>query len=149
MKDLPTILDTDVIHSVYGMTLRLWLPAVWVAIGAFIIYGHSIVAGVFQYDDLHAIVGNQRLQSLAQVPSYFNDPGAFSSLSFGGMFRPLLLTSYAVAAFGGLVFVAHPVNVEAATYVSSRSESMCTLFLLITLWIWCGGFDRSAWHASS
>jgi len=51
------------------MTFRLWLPAVWVAIGAFIIYGHSIVVGVFQYDDLHSIVGNQRLQSLAQVPS--------------------------------------------------------------------------------
>lgn len=168
------------------MTFRLWLPAVWVAIGAFIIYGHSIVVGVFQYDDLHSIVGNQRLQSLAQVPSYFTDPGAFSSLSFGGMFRPLLLTSYAItdavagqnpaayhfgnvaihalvgvlvtalllrlgsgaagAVFGGLVFVAHPVNVEAATYVSSRSESMCTLFLLITLWIWCGGPARSAWR---
>ncbi|MFP6643813.1 MAG: tetratricopeptide repeat protein [Candidatus Latescibacterota bacterium] len=162
---------------------RRWLPVAVVVVACFAIYGTSIRGGTFQYDDLHSIVGNQRLRTLAEVPSYFTDPGTFSSLTFGGMFRPLVLISYALthavagessvayhagnvvihalagilvttllarlgagtiaATLGGLWFVCHPVNTEAAVYVSSRSESMCTVFLLIGLHLWLGGATRS------
>ena len=80
----------------HEQTIKLWLPAGLVTIACFAIYGFSIVDGVFQYDDLHAIVGNSSLHSLAHIPSYFTDPGTFSSLTFGGMFRPLVLVSYAL-----------------------------------------------------
>lgn len=162
---------------------RRWLPVTVVVIACVAIYGSSIRAGVFQYDDLHSIVGNSQLRSLARIPSYFTDPGAFSTLTFGGMLRPLVLTSYALtdavagespaayhfgnvvihalagalvaslltrlgvvtiaAALGGLWFVCHPVNTEAVVYVSSRSESMCTVFVLIGMHMWLGGAARS------
>jgi len=162
---------------------RRWMLAGLVTLACFAVYGSSIVSGAFQYDDLHAIVGNTQLHALTKIPSYFTDPGTFSSLTFGGMFRPLLLSSYALthavavesaaayhfgnvlihavvgglvtvlllrlrtgrlAAFlGGLWFVVHPVNSEVAAYVSSRSESMCALFLLLTIHLWIDGSDRS------
>ncbi len=162
---------------------RRWLPVAVVVVACFAIYGTNIKGGTFQYDDLHSIVGNQRLWTLAELPSYFTDPGTFSSLTFGGMFRPLVLISYALthavagespvvyhagnvvihalagilvttllarlgagtiaATLGGLWFVCHPVNTEATVYVSSRSESMCTMFLLIGLHLWLGGATRS------
>ena len=163
----------------HEQTIKLWLPAGLVTIACFAIYGFSIVDGVFQYDDLHAIVGNSSLHSLAHIPSYFTDPGTFSSLTFGGMFRPLVLVSYALthaisgenpaayhlgnvvihatvgvlvaslllrlgagrlaAVVAGVWFIAHPVHAEVATYVSSRSESMCTLFMLLCVHLWIGG----------
>ena len=162
-----------------GVAARHWLLAGLVSVACFAVYGSSIASGAFQYDDLHSIVGNTQLHSLTKIPSYFTDPGTFSTLTFGGMFRPLLLSSYALtnavagespaayhlgnvlihavvgglvtflllrlraggpAAFlGGLWFVAHPVNTEVAAYVSSRSESLCTLFLLLTMYLWIGG----------
>jgi protein O-mannosyl-transferase len=76
--------------------MRPWLPFGVVTIACFVVYGASIGSGAFQYDDLHAIVGNTQLHSLTAIGSYFTDPGAFSKLSFGGMFRPLVLTSYAL-----------------------------------------------------
>jgi tetratricopeptide (TPR) repeat protein len=162
-----------------GEGQRAWLSFGMVPLACLLIYGASVGSGVFQYDDLHSIVGNRHLDSLKHVPSYFTDPGAFSSLEFGGMFRPLVLTSYALtktlvgdspmgfhlgnvlihalagllvvavlkrmgvgaptAVFAGLLFICHPVNTEAAVYVSSRSESLSTVFVLLSLYLWLGG----------
>ena len=59
----------------------------------------------FHYDDRHSIEHNKHLRSLANIPSYFVDPGTFSSERRGTMFRPLLLSSYAAnyAVHGGWV----------------------------------------------
>lgn len=78
--------------------MQVWrpLPMVLVLCAALAVSGPGLLRSAFQYDDLHAIVGNQHLHSLTQIPMYFTDPGAFSSLSFGGMFRPLVLVSYAL-----------------------------------------------------
>ncbi|MDP6016019.1 MAG: tetratricopeptide repeat protein [Candidatus Latescibacteria bacterium] len=166
---------------------RLRWTVVGVLLAALCTYGASIGSGIFQYDDLHSIVGNLRLRSLTHVPSYFTDPGSFTTLTFGGMFRPLVLLSYALtdALFGenaaayhfgnvaihaasgvavavvllrlgvggvvsglaALLFVCHPLNTEAAVYISSRAESMCTLFLLVSFYLWLGGSSqRSGWR---
>ncbi|MBT3342799.1 MAG: hypothetical protein HN712_12325 [Gemmatimonadetes bacterium] len=137
-------------------------------------HGRSM-GGVFHYDDLHSIVDNEHIRSLALIPALFTDPTTFSGLSFGAMFRPLVMLSYALtyAVFAlepgiylatnfilhvGVVLVClailrhfiadrflllgaaaligvHPVNVETVAYVSTRSESMCALFMLLGLWL--------------
>lgn len=50
----------------------------------------------FHYDDFHSIVENERLRSLAEVPSFFTDPTAFSAEPQNAMYRPLLLASFAL-----------------------------------------------------
>ena len=60
------------------------------------------VGGGFVYDDLHSVRDNSALTSLANVPRYFTDVGAFSSLDCR-LYRPVLLTTYAVdAAVSGM-----------------------------------------------
>jgi len=50
----------------------------------------------FHYDDFHSIVDNRHVRSLANIPQFFTDPQTFSMLTQRAMFRPLVLTSYAV-----------------------------------------------------
>jgi tetratricopeptide (TPR) repeat protein len=66
----------------------------------------------FHYDDTHSIVDNPHLRSLAQVPGFFVDPGAFSAMPEARMYRPLLLATYALNyALGGYaVWGYHLVN---------------------------------------
>lgn len=134
------------------------------------------LGGDFHYDDLHSIVGNHHIRSLALIPALFTDPTTFSGLSFGGMFRPLVMVTYTLtyvlvglsagaflltnlilhicatlmvrailcrffqqrlyALVPAALFAVHPVNVETVAYVSSRSESMCALFMFLTLWFY-------------
>ncbi|MED5415099.1 MAG: hypothetical protein VYC64_09125, partial [Candidatus Latescibacterota bacterium] len=62
-----------------------------------------IIDGGFHYDDLHSIVDNPHIRSLSLVPTLFTDPGTFSGLDFGGMFRPLIMLSYSLTfAVSGL-----------------------------------------------
>lgn len=64
-------------------------------------YGNSL-GGSFQYDDEHSIQQNIHLRSLRNVPRFFVDPGTFSVDAEKGMYRPLLLATYAVNyAIGG------------------------------------------------
>ncbi len=139
-----------------------------------LVYGRGI-DDPFHFDDMHSIVHNTNLRSLADVPRYFVDPGTFSVDSTLTMYRPLLLTTYAVnfavsgtqawsyhavnivvhgavviavfevlllllgspaaAALGALLFGVHPVHSEAVYYVSSRSESLAALFVLVALFL--------------
>lgn len=62
---------------------------------AAILYANAL-QNPFHYDDLHSIEHNRNLRSLGNIPSFFIDPGTFSSERRGTMFRPLLLSSYAV-----------------------------------------------------
>ena len=50
----------------------------------------------FHYDDHHSVQYNPHTRSLSNLPSFFVDPGTFSSRPSGFMFRPALLTSYAL-----------------------------------------------------
>ena len=43
------------------------------------------------------------------------------------------LTTRAVALITALIFALHPVQTEAVTYVTGRSSSLSTLFILLTL----------------
>ena len=50
----------------------------------------------FQYDDMHSIVDNPAVRSLGRIPSFFVDPGTFSGDPGIAMYRPLLVTSFAL-----------------------------------------------------
>ena len=56
----------------------------------------------FHYDDEHSIQNNINIRSLENIPSFFADPGMFSRDADKGMYRPLLLVTYALNyAVGG------------------------------------------------
>ncbi len=50
----------------------------------------------FHYDDSHSIVENYHIRNIAQVPQFFVDPQTFSREPAMAMYRPLLVTTYAV-----------------------------------------------------
>ena len=58
-------------------------------------------------------------------------PLALSSQPLALSSQPLALRSWALAA--GLVFVAHPLQTQAVTYIVQRMESLAALFYLLTL----------------
>ncbi|MFH1572278.1 MAG: hypothetical protein ABIL09_30080 [Gemmatimonadota bacterium] len=65
------------------------------------VYANSL-DGTFHYDDLHSIVENPHLRSLAQAGRFFTGTEAFSSDPGKGMYRPVLLVTYALNyRFGG------------------------------------------------
>ena len=68
------------------------LVYVLLAVGLFF----NALENPFHYDDRHSIEYNKHLRSLTNIPSFFTDPGTFSSERRGTMFRPLLLSSYAL-----------------------------------------------------
>ena len=128
----------------------------------------------FHYDDLHSIVENPHIRELRNIPAFFVDPTLFSAESGNAMYRPLLLSSFALnyaisghqvwsyhlgsillhlgcvllvweigrmllgsdaaAGTAALVFGLHPINTEPLNYISSRSEVLAGLFLLLGLW---------------
>lgn len=56
----------------------------------------------FHYDDIHSIVENPHVRSLVNIPAFFYRPDFFSEDPKGAMYRPLVLTSYALNyALGG------------------------------------------------
>jgi tetratricopeptide (TPR) repeat protein len=75
----------------------------WVLIAALCaaIYGGYLDNG-FHYDDEHSILHNPHLRQLGNIPDFFADPAQFSVDADKGMYRPLLLVSYALNfALGG------------------------------------------------
>ena len=50
----------------------------------------------FHYDDFHSIVHNPHIRALESVPLFFVDPSRFSLDEKQAMYRPVVLTSYAV-----------------------------------------------------
>ena len=80
-------------------TSRWWLSLLLLTA---LTHGGSLTHG-FHHDDRHSIVENHHLRSLTRVPAYFVDPGTFSGDPDVAMYRPLLLTTYALNyAAGGL-----------------------------------------------
>ena len=58
------------------------------------LYANSL-DNTFHYDDEHSIQKNIHVRTLENVPSYFVEPGMFSDDPAKGMYRPLLLVTYA------------------------------------------------------
>ncbi|MFH1572281.1 MAG: tetratricopeptide repeat protein [Gemmatimonadota bacterium] len=86
----------------------------WLAIAAVcaLVYSNSL-QGSFHYDDEHSVEQNINLRDLANVPRFFVDPAMFSVDADKGMYRPVLLVTYALnfAAGGFGVEGYHLVNV--------------------------------------
>ena len=160
----------------------------WLAISAavLIVYLPSL-NNAFQYDDLHSIVENPHIRSIANIDDFFWRPDMFTADPRSAMFRPLVLVSYALnhalggyqvvgyhgfniglhlancllvcalarryfadGAIGlasGLLFALHPISGEPVNYISSRSESLCALFSLLSLQLYCRARDRSETRA--
>ncbi len=74
--------------------LHLFYWAIIIALPV-LIYLNSF-PGQFHYDDLHSIVENPSIRAHANIPSFFIDPTAFTLDPEGAMYRPLLLTTYAL-----------------------------------------------------
>ena len=83
-----------------------------------LVYANSI-DNSFHYDDLHVLVENPHIEDVSLIPSFFTDPALFSRDADKGMYRPLLLTSFALNYLwsGRQVYSYHLVNilVHAAT----------------------------------
>jgi hypothetical protein len=74
-------------------TLLILLPV--------LVYMNSL-GNPFHYDESHSIVDNTHIRDLTNIPAFFHDPTLFSEDPENAMFRPLLLTSYALNyAVGG------------------------------------------------
>lgn len=67
------------------------------ALGAIVAisYGNGL-SGSFHYDDFHSLVANPHVRTLTNIPSFFVDPGLFSSDADKAMYRPMLLLTYAI-----------------------------------------------------
>jgi protein O-mannosyl-transferase len=72
--------------------LKIFLLFSAIAVGLYA----GTLAYPFHFDDLHSIQHNPHIRSLDNLPSFFTDLHTFSSERSGTMFRPLLLTSYAL-----------------------------------------------------
>ena len=78
-----------------------WVVSALVLTACVLCYANSL-GGSFHYDDFHSIVDNPGIRSLARVPAFFSDPSLFSSDAAKGMYRPILLTTFALNyAVGG------------------------------------------------
>lgn len=55
---------------------------------------------------------------------------------------------YSVGVIAGAVFGLHPINAEAVVYISSRSESLCALFYLLSLWFYARASPDTGKHRS-
>ena len=67
----------------------------------------------FHYDDLHSIVDNPHIRELKNIPAFFVDPTLFSVEPGNAMYRPLLLSTFALnyAISGYQVWSYHLVSV--------------------------------------
>ncbi|MHB8880791.1 MAG: tetratricopeptide repeat protein [Thermodesulfovibrionales bacterium] len=135
----------------------------------------------FHFDDSHAVVSNIYIRSLRNIPLFFRDAAAFSSLPANQTYRPVVLTSLALdhylgrgldpfyfhlsmfvlfvvqgllmfllyvrafslseehaanryAALGAVAwYMLHPANAETINYISARSDTLSTLFGLVSM----------------
>lgn len=98
-----------------------------------VVYASSVRNG-FHLDDFHSVVNNPHIRQLSAVPAFFGDAGMFSVNPGSAMYRPLLLSTFAVdyALFGGSAAGYHAVNILLHGLVA------------ITLLWWLGGMGVPA-----
>ena len=84
-------------------TMRPWM----LVLAAGLIVWAGTLHNSFHYDDVHSVVDNihLRITSFAAItqaiPTYLTDPGTFSIDADKGMYRPLLVTSFALNHLAG------------------------------------------------
>ena len=102
-------------------------------------YANSLDNG-FHYDDEHSIQRNIHIRDLGNIPLFFKDPSTFSVDHDKGMFRPLLLVTYALNyAWGGYeVFGYHLVN------LALHAATACLVMWLARLFGGGGGWALGA-----
>lgn len=83
--------------------ISYWVGVLCACLLAFFAYANAL-ENPFHYDDFHSIVDNENIRSIRSIPSFFVDPSAFSARPENAMYRPLLLSSfalnYAVSGYG-------------------------------------------------
>ena len=72
-----------------------WALTTGVALTLLLPYSNSFNNG-FHYDDAHSVVENPHVRSLANAASFFTSPEMFSNMPERAMYRPLVVTSYAL-----------------------------------------------------
>ena len=72
---------------------ELGSPVAFMAIVT-VLFANS-VGGSFHYDDFHSILSNPHIRDLTNIPAFFTDITQFSVDVDKGMYRPLLLLTYA------------------------------------------------------
>ena len=93
-----------------------------IALTCFACYANSL-SGSFHYDDFHSIVENPAVRSLANIPAYFTDMELFSTDREKGMYRPVLLTTYA------LNYAAGEYEVSGYLLVNLLIHLVCSIFV--------------------
>jgi tetratricopeptide (TPR) repeat protein len=73
--------------------MKSWHMAVLFAL---VVALHASAPGTFHYDDEHAVEDNPHIRDWRNIPRFFVDPSMFSIDPERGMYRPVLLTTYAV-----------------------------------------------------
>lgn len=108
---------------------------IWILAACLLVYANSL-DNSFHYDDEHSIQKNIHIRDLGNFPRFFTDPSTFSVDHDKGMFRPLLLVSYALNYAYGEYDVAsyHVVN------LGLHAAIACMLWALI----WSLGASRQA-----
>ena len=91
--------------------MKLFIP-VLLLVAVVVTFANSLQGG-FHYDDIHSIVDNPHVRQLDDIGAYFFEISRFSVDPEKGMYRPIVLVSYALNyAWGGyLPIVFHGTNV--------------------------------------
>ena len=117
-----------------------WLHAAAIVFAALLCYANSF-PGSYHYDDLHSIVENPSIRSLANIPLFFVDPALFSGEDGQGMYRPVLLVTYAInhALSGYAPWGFHLVNILLHTACSLLVWAISVrLFKESSIGLFCG-----------
>ncbi|HEX5136177.1 MAG TPA: tetratricopeptide repeat protein, partial [Planctomycetota bacterium] len=69
--------------------------ALLVVLASFLAYANTLDAG-FHFDDEHTVLANPFVRDLRYVPQYFHRPDLFSALPGHAMYRPMVLSTYAL-----------------------------------------------------
>ena len=84
----------------------------------------------FHFDDAHSLIGNPNIRGLDKAAQFFVDPQLFSRNEGSGMYRPLVLLSYAlnfiVAGYDKTVF--HVTNLIIHAVVASLLYALLVNF---------------------
>jgi hypothetical protein len=104
---------------------RVWIAAAAVVLIAFVAYGVAL-AGEYVFDDYHSVAGNPVVHDVANIPTFWTDPSAFSR-GIGRMYRPALLSSFALNC---------AVSPEAWSLKAGNVLLHATVAALLLGWLW-------------
>ena len=98
-----------------------------------VVYLNSL-SNPFQYDDFHSIADNPHIRTLANIPAFFSEPTLFSERPESAMYRPLLLSTFALnyAISGRKTWSYHLINMVWG-YPFNRSYHMFSAWRILAL----------------